>query len=165
MAKQGLKIALPNKGVDDGSTDLAYSSEDTTLRARLNSNPLHFGVFDYTFASNPAKPVGVGANLFYDLAVIPHDLGYVPACLGYILVLNQSTDAKSVLPGSYYGVPLFVGAGNNQNQYISCAADSQNLHIRYSIQNHDDFPASVTYVDMTGFNFEMKYYIFVNEGA
>ncbi len=165
MAKVGLKIALPNKGVDDGSTNLAYSSEDTTLRVRLNPNPPHFNVFTHTFTSDPAHPLVVGDITYYDLAVIPHNLGYVPASLGFVYVLSQSNDGKSIVGGSYYGVPLFVGAGVNQNQYITCAADSQNFHIRYVVQNHDDFLPVVTYVDMTGFSFQMKYYIFVNEGA
>lgn len=160
----GILIAAPGKKVDRSApNELGFDSDKHTLMVKVGQEPPHADTVSYLFQSNPALPGTIGDTSQTIIATIAHNYGYIPASFGFISVKSPSTDGLSVPADSYYRSPLFIPLTGGGTQYIHYFVDNKNLYVAYRIQNRDDL--SLTYVDMTGFSFDFKYYIFANPGA
>lgn len=116
----------------------------------LTTSPNFFYYTTYTFASNPA------VTSTTTMLNVNHNLGYVPASICYYQQSN-------VLYGfiGFQILPWYVSDAVYYTAYADC--DSSNFNVFFKRTSDGGGPFDT--LDLTGLEFELKYYIFVENGA
>jgi len=141
MANWGMKISLPGYDAKTATPEqCVLHSEYACPKIKLNQNPPHFGIYQYTFTSNP----GVGDTI---LTTIHHGFNYRPmhlVCIKYVDI--NSINRAQPLPAEYDADTLI-------DSYTT-ASDLVIVLSRIGTTNN-----------LIGKTWTFKYYIFVEDGA
>jgi hypothetical protein len=108
------------------------------------------GTLSYTFTSNP------GYSSRTNLLTIPHNYGIIPA--SYCMIKGISIE-WIVTPASISQFGLYYGVYDNQ--WFDCYATATDFKIDYV---YGDKYSHAYDLNMTGYNFTFKYYLFSNNG-
>ena len=146
----GIKISLEGYDVKTATPEqCSIHSDYPCIKTKMGANPSHFGIYPYTWTSNP--PQGTT-----NILIINHYLGYTPAHL-----------AMAQAP-MYYGVPPVLG-GYSGEMLPWYSYGSQDYYDSYcngtSLVIYFYRGSSLSDYDYTGEQKNFKYYIFVENGA
>jgi len=146
MADYGIKVSIPTVDVKIASPEnCTIHSGYPNIKIKTEASPAHFATLDYSFTSDPAN----GTLTLFTKA---HGYSYISMAIVYVDDLQFTPNRFTVLP------EYFVYDGNGY-QKLWYDVDSTNLYIKYSVTNNP----SGTHVNVNGFDFKFKYYIFVDK--
>lgn len=156
----GIKISL-KKNVHDAeleecSVDTRYSSPKVGVNkhkvsgrngiSNVSDSGYNVGVVEYKFPDNPAQGT-------YNLITLEHGCPSTPNPIVYV--------SKSPFT-AFQILPITINFFYDPAQGIYCYATPTALKIDYVRGANIIFPSPV---DVTGFHYKFKYYIFVDEGG
>ena len=156
----GIKISLRKDvheaELEECSVDTRYSSPKIGVNRNkvsgrnginnISYSSYNFGIIEYTFPDNPAAGT-------YNLATLEHGYSSTPNPIVY--------SSKSPFT-AFKILPLIINYNYDPEQYIYCYTTPTSLKIDYVKGANILFPSPV---DVTGFHYKFKYYIFVDEGG
>lgn len=132
-----IKVALPTFDAKTATPEQsALHSDYPVIHIDLLKNPSHFGILNYTWASNP----GIGLTT---VMAVNHNLGYKPV----VFAMSRWEDPSS--PGDFYTRVLPEGPASYT--YLAYSTSTQAI---IAINRLD------TIGDLTGETRLFKYYIF-----
>lgn len=153
MSDLGIIVALT--GHDATSPTItpeqcAIHSKYPCPKAPLKTTPFkYFDQLTYTFTSNPTPGTTT------DMVSVHHNLGYVPMSVAYY---NQPNNVYG--PTGYQNFPWsYSDAG-----YIYAMATCDNSDFKIQFVRNSDGGGFFDSLDFTGLQFEIKYYLFVENG-
>jgi hypothetical protein len=156
---EGIRVSRPKHSVTDAK-NIAFTTESDYLKLDVRHTPKMFDYQTYQFLTPPPTPI-LGATVYTDMLIIPHNLGYIPTTIVYIYAY-QFVSAH-IPANSYQLAPMGLTDSGFIQQTINYYVDDQQFRVYYTDNNGASDIHAVNPVDLTNMKFGIKYYIFNNE--